>query len=63
LNEIDIRKAFVDSFARGSEELRLHNLVYNLTFSNPSLKALSSNASPHSPGLTVRFWEAMLKAF
>jgi hypothetical protein len=29
-----------------SEELRLYNLVYNLTIANPGLKAVSSNASP-----------------
>jgi hypothetical protein len=35
-----------------SEELRLYNLVSNLTISNPGLKAVSSNASL---GGTVRF--------
>jgi hypothetical protein len=35
-----------------NEDLRLYNLVYNLTISNRGLKAVSSNASP---GWTVRF--------
>jgi hypothetical protein len=45
LNELDIRKTLVESILR-SEELRLYNLVYNLTISNRGLKAVSSNASP-----------------
>jgi hypothetical protein len=35
----------VVSISHRSEELRLYNLVYNLTISNPGLKAVSSNAS------------------
>jgi hypothetical protein len=44
LNELDARKLFV-VFIQESEELRLL-LVWNLTISSPSLKAVSSNASP-----------------
>jgi hypothetical protein len=33
------------SISQRSEEMRLYNLVYNLTLSNGGLKAVSSNAS------------------
>jgi hypothetical protein len=36
-----------------SEQLRLYKLIYNLTISNPGLKAVSSNASR---GWTVRYF-------
>jgi hypothetical protein len=35
----------VVSIAQRSEKLRLYNLVYNMTVSNPELKSVSSNAS------------------
>ncbi len=41
------------SISQRSEELRLYNMVWNLTISNPGLKAVSSNASP---GWTVCFF-------
>jgi hypothetical protein len=34
------------SISQRSEELRLYNLVVNLTISNHGLKAVSSNAPP-----------------
>jgi hypothetical protein len=46
LIELYVREQLVLSISQISEELRLHNLVYNLTISNPGLKAVSSNASP-----------------
>jgi hypothetical protein len=46
LNELNVRKPLVVSVSQRSEELRLHNLVYNFSISNPSLKVVSSNASP-----------------
>jgi hypothetical protein len=46
MNELDVRKRFVVSISQRSEELRLYNLVSNLTISNPGLKAVSSNVSP-----------------
>jgi hypothetical protein len=45
LNELDVRKPWVISISQRSVELRLCNLDYNLTISNPGLKAVSSNAS------------------
>jgi hypothetical protein len=45
LNELDVRKPLVVSISQRSEELRLYNLVYNLTIPNPGLKAESSNTS------------------
>jgi hypothetical protein len=36
----------VVSISQRSEELRLYNLVQNLTISNPGLKEVSSKASP-----------------
>ncbi len=53
LNELAVRKPLVVSISQRSEELRLHNLVHNMTILNPSLKAVSSNASP---GWTDRFF-------
>jgi hypothetical protein len=46
LNELHVRKPLVVSISQRSEELRLDNLVFNLTISNPDFKAVSSNASP-----------------
>jgi electron transfer flavoprotein alpha/beta subunit len=46
LNELDVKKPLVVSISQRSEEQRLYNLVKNLTISNTSLKAVSSNASP-----------------
>jgi hypothetical protein len=46
LDELDARKQLVESISHRSEELKLYRLVYNLTISNPGLKAVSSNASP-----------------
>ncbi len=37
--------AVKQSISQKSEDLRLYNLVYNLTISNPGSKAVSSNAS------------------
>jgi hypothetical protein len=45
LIELDVREPWVVSIFKKSEELRLCNLVKNLTISNPSLKAVSSNTS------------------
>jgi hypothetical protein len=45
LNELDVRKPLVVSTSQRSEELRIYNLVWNLTISNPCLKMVSSNAS------------------
>ncbi len=53
LIELNVRKPLVVSISQRSKELRLYNLVWRLTISNPGLKALSSNASP---GWTVRFF-------
>jgi hypothetical protein len=36
----------VVTISQRSEELRIHNLVQNLTISNHGSKAVSSNASP-----------------
>ncbi len=46
LIELDVRKQLVVSTAIRSSELRLYNLFENVPISNPSLKAVSSNASP-----------------
>jgi hypothetical protein len=47
LIELNVRKPWVASISQRSEELRRYNLVLNVTISNPSLKAVSSeNASP-----------------
>jgi hypothetical protein len=46
MNELLVRKPLVISISQRSEELRLYNLVLNLTTSNTGLKAVSSNASP-----------------
>jgi hypothetical protein len=46
LNELDVRKPLVIFISQRSEELRLYKRVYILTISNPSLKAVFSNASP-----------------
>jgi hypothetical protein len=46
LNELKVRKPFVESISQGSEELRLHNMVENLTSSTPRLNLVSSNAYP-----------------
>jgi hypothetical protein len=46
LNEIDARKPLVVSISQRSEALKLYNLVWNLSISDPGKKALSSNASP-----------------
>jgi hypothetical protein len=46
LNELDFRKPLVESISQRSEELRLYNLVWNLTISSIGLKEVSSNASP-----------------
>jgi hypothetical protein len=46
LIELNVRKPLVVTISQRSEELRLYNLVWNLTISNPGLKAVSSNASP-----------------
>jgi hypothetical protein len=51
-NELVVRKPLVVSISQRREKLRLHNLVQNLTSSNPGLKMVSSNASP---GWTIRF--------
>jgi hypothetical protein len=45
LVELDARKPLVVSISQRSEELRLYNLVQNLTISNPGSKSVSSNAS------------------
>jgi hypothetical protein len=46
LNEFHVRKQLEDFYtSQRSEELRLYNLVKNLTASNSGLKAVSSNAS------------------
>jgi hypothetical protein len=43
----DFRKPSVVFISlKETEELTLINLVYNLTFSSPGLKAVSSNESP-----------------
>jgi hypothetical protein len=42
---LDVRQPLVVSNSQRSEGLRLYNLVQILTISNPSLKAVSSNAS------------------
>jgi hypothetical protein len=39
-------KPLMVSISKRREELRLFNLVYDLTISNPGLKELSSNAYP-----------------
>jgi hypothetical protein len=44
--ELNVRKPLMVSISQRSEELRLYNLVQNLTISNFSLKAVSSNAYP-----------------
>jgi hypothetical protein len=46
MNELDVRKPLVVSTSQRSEELRLYNVVKNLTISNPGLNAVSSNTSP-----------------
>jgi hypothetical protein len=55
LIELEVRKPWVVSISQSqkSKELRIHNLIQNLTISNPSVKAVSSNTSP---GWTVRSW-------
>ncbi len=58
LNELDVRKPLVVSDSQRSEELKLYNLVWNLTISNPGSKAASSNTSP---GCTVRFLGVMIR--
>ncbi len=60
LIELDVRKPLVVSMSQRSEEMRLYNLVQNLTISNPGLKAVSSNAST---GWTVRFSGVMIWVF
>jgi hypothetical protein len=45
LIELVAKEPLVVSVSQRSEELRLNNLVYNLTISNPRLKVVSSNAS------------------
>jgi hypothetical protein len=44
-NELDVRKPMVVSVRQRSEDLGLHNPVYILTITEPSLKATSSYAS------------------
>jgi hypothetical protein len=44
-NELDVRKPLVKSILQRSEELRLYNLVQNLTISNPGLESVFSKAS------------------
>jgi hypothetical protein len=44
-SELDFRKPLLLSILQISEELRLYNLLKNLTISNRSLKAISSFAS------------------
>jgi hypothetical protein len=44
--EFGVRKPLMESILQRSEELRLYDLVYSLTISNPVLKAVFSNASP-----------------
>jgi hypothetical protein len=46
VKELDVRKLLVVFISQRIKELRLYNLVENLTISNPGLKAVSSNASP-----------------
>jgi hypothetical protein len=55
-----VRKQLEDSISQRSEEPRLYNLVYDLTISNPGLKAVSSTASP---GSTIRFLEGGDQSF
>jgi hypothetical protein len=47
------------SILERKQELRLYSLFWNLTNSNPGLKAVSSNASP---GWTVTFLGVMIRA-
>jgi hypothetical protein len=44
LNELDARKPLMASVSRRSGDLRLYNLVKNLTISTSSFKAFASNA-------------------
>jgi hypothetical protein len=44
--EPNVWKPLVVSVSQRSEELRLYDLVYKLTVSNPGSKAVSSNSSP-----------------
>jgi hypothetical protein len=46
LNKLDVWNPLVVPISQRSQELRLCNLVLNLTISNPGLKAVSSNATP-----------------
>ncbi len=54
---LDVRKTLIVPVSQRSEELRLYNLVQNLTISYPGLKALSSNSFP---GWTVCFLCVMI---
>jgi hypothetical protein len=45
MNKLDARKPLVESISQRSEELRLNNLVLDLTVSDPSSKAISSYAN------------------
>jgi hypothetical protein len=45
MSSIDDRKPVVVFISQKSEVMRINKLVYNLTISNPGLKAVSSNAS------------------
>jgi hypothetical protein len=44
--DLYVRKPLVVSISQTSEALRLHNLVQNLTISNPDFKSVSSIAYP-----------------
>jgi hypothetical protein len=45
LIQLNVRKPLVECNGQGIEELRLYNLVQDLTISNSGLKAVSSDAS------------------
>jgi hypothetical protein len=59
--ELDVKKTLVVSISQRKEELRLSNLVEYWTFSNPGLKAVSSNPSLGSR--VPLFWEVVIRFF